>query len=80
MGDKIEDGPRAEHIHDNDLDEKIDLETRDHLLHLTEAELEVEKKLKKKIDRRIMPIIILIYLMNYIDRSASSPFHFPSSV
>lgn len=70
MDDKIEDGPRAEHVHDNDLsvDEKIDLETRDHLRQLTEAELEVEKKLKKKIDRLIMPIIVMIYLMNYIDR------------
>lgn len=66
---KIDNGPRAEHIHDNeDGIDKADLETRDHLRQLTDAELAVEKKLKKKIDRRIMPIIILIYLMNYIDR------------
>lgn len=70
MDDKIEGGPHAEHIQDQDIsgDEKIDAETRDHLRKLSPAELAVEKKLKKKIDRRIMPIVVLIYLMNYIDR------------
>lgn len=36
--------------------------------HLSAEELEIEKKLRKKIDLRIMPVLILIYLMNYIDR------------
>ncbi|SRR6266536_5066645 len=35
---------------------------------LTEEELAVEKKLKRRIDALIMPMVILVYLMNYIDR------------
>ncbi|KAI5267412.1 permease of the major facilitator superfamily [Aureobasidium subglaciale] len=36
---------------------------------LTPEELEVEKKLRKKIDLLIMPLVVLVYLMNYIDRN-----------
>lgn len=36
---------------------------------LTPEELEVEKKLRRKIDMRIMPLVVLVYLMNYIDRN-----------
>lgn len=35
---------------------------------LSPEELETEKKLRRKIDFLIMPLIILVYLMNYIDR------------
>ena len=35
---------------------------------LTPEELEIEKKLRRKIDARIMPLVIMVYLMNYIDR------------
>ena len=35
---------------------------------LTEEELVVEKKLRIRIDCLIMPMVILVYLMNYIDR------------
>ncbi|KAJ4342568.1 hypothetical protein N0V95_006908 [Ascochyta clinopodiicola] len=49
------------------------LETaREDALHhgrLSAEELEIEKKLRRKIDMRIMPVLILIYLMNYIDRN-----------
>ncbi len=30
--------------------------------------LEIESKLKRKIDLRLMPMIILMYIMNYLDR------------
>lgn len=36
---------------------------------LTPEELVVEQKLKRKIDTLIMPMVVLVYLMNYIDRS-----------
>ena len=39
-----------------------------HFGQLTEEELAIQKKLKLKIDLRIMPWVILVYLMNYIDR------------
>jgi hypothetical protein len=39
-----------------------------HVGQLSAEELEIEKKLLKKIDFRIMPVVITIYLMNYIDR------------
>ncbi len=35
---------------------------------LTEEELVVQKKLLRKIDSLIMPLVVLVYLMNYIDR------------
>ena len=35
---------------------------------LTDEEQRVAKKLVRKIDIRIMPLVILVYLMNYIDR------------
>lgn len=39
-----------------------------HLVELTAEEKVLEKKLVRKLDRRIMPLVILVYLMNYIDR------------
>lgn len=71
MDDKIDGGLQVEQAHDKHVssgDEKAGLESRDHLQQLTPAELEIEKKLRKKIDLRVMPICVLIYLMNYIDR------------
>lgn len=80
MGDKIEDQPSAEHVnieHNHEHGQEIvsdnekvldDTEATAHLRQLSPEELDIEKKLRKKIDLRIMPIIVLIYLMNYIDR------------
>lgn len=39
-----------------------------HLAELTPEEKAVEVKLRRRIDFLIMPLIILVYLMNYIDR------------
>ena len=58
-------------LHDQDvLGTKADAshEERMHWGALTEEELVIEKKLKLRVDFLIMPLIILIYLMNYIDR------------
>lgn len=66
-------------VHDVDIvgDEKIDSSHLEdgspsrqplHYTQLTEHELAVEKKLRLKIDVLIMPLVILVYLMNYIDR------------
>ena len=35
---------------------------------LTEEEMVLEKKLRLKIDLLIMPLVMLVYLLNYIDR------------
>lgn len=40
-----------------------------HFGQLTPDELVIEKKLKRKIDSLIMPVVVLVYLMNYIDRN-----------
>jgi hypothetical protein len=48
--------------------------TREELIgheQLTEEEMVIAKKLTRKIDIRIMPLVILVYLMNYIDRYQS---------
>lgn len=33
-----------------------------------EQRLEVESRLKRKLDLRLMPMIVLMYIMNYLDR------------
>lgn len=40
-----------------------------HLGELTPEEKVLEKKLRRKIDMLIMPCVVLVYLMNYIDRN-----------
>jgi hypothetical protein len=40
---------------------------------LTPEELEIEKKLRRKIDTLIMPLVVLVYLMNYIVRYSAAP-------
>jgi len=57
---------------DHDLmGEKADVshEEATHIGALTEEEKVIEKKLKRRIDSLIMPLVILVYLMNYIDRN-----------
>ncbi|ROV93174.1 hypothetical protein VMCG_08752 [Cytospora schulzeri] len=71
MRDKIDDAPSAEHVHDHEIivDEKVLAEAAEHLRKLTPEERVIENKLRRKIDLRIMPLCVLIYLMNYIDRN-----------
>ncbi|KAI7242232.1 permease of the major facilitator superfamily [Hortaea werneckii] len=56
-------------IHDHDVTGKAAEAEASHIGHLTEEEKAVEKKLRRKIDSLIMPLVILVYLMNYIDRN-----------
>jgi hypothetical protein len=61
----------AKEYHDSDvMGEKGEVahEERMHWGELTADELVIEKKLRRKIDSLIMPCVILVYLMNYIDR------------
>lgn len=51
-------GEKAEMSHEETL----------HLAELTPHEKVLEKKLRRRIDLLIMPLVILVYLMNYIDR------------
>jgi hypothetical protein len=63
MGGKFDDPEHVEAVRQEAL----------HHGHLSAEELEIEKKLRRKIDARIMPVLITIYLMNYIDRYAVMP-------
>ncbi|KAL1847117.1 hypothetical protein VTK73DRAFT_10423 [Phialemonium thermophilum] len=40
-----------------------------HLVQLTAEEKALEKRLVRKVDARVMPLVILVYLMNYVDRN-----------
>jgi hypothetical protein len=69
------DGPKTdighhEVLHDVDIigEKSIDAEQAMHLRVLTPDELVAEKKLRTKIDKRIMPVVVTVYLLNYIDR------------
>jgi hypothetical protein len=57
-------------IAEAELGTKMDLSHEEvvHMAELTEEEKVVEKKLRRRIDALIMPLAILVYLMNYIDR------------
>jgi hypothetical protein len=62
---------KVEILHDREImGDKADMahEELAHYGELTPEELVVEKKLRRKIDALIMPCVILVYLMNYIDR------------
>jgi hypothetical protein len=65
------DDMESKQYHDHDmLGEKVEV-THEEGMHwgkLTKDELVIEKKLLRKIDLLIMPLVILVYLMNYIDR------------
>lgn len=55
-------------VHDKDIvgDASKARADAQHFGHLSEEELVLEKKLRRKIDAVIMPTVILVYLMNYI--------------
>lgn len=56
-----------EHLHDHNLHHVSTAEV-EHLAELTPEQRIVEKRLVRLIDFRILPLVILVYLMNYIDR------------
>ena len=67
MGDIKSSGMILDH---DVLGEKADISHEEamHFGALTAEELAIEKKLVRKIDTLIMPLVVLVYLMNYIDR------------
>lgn len=59
-------------IHDHEVlgnKASISHEEAMHFGVLSAEELVTEKKLRRKIDLLIMPMVVLVYLMNYIDRN-----------
>lgn len=63
--------PSTDYIHDSDLVSDVKDASTHHTTHLdrlSPEELEVEKRLRRKIDLRIMPLVVIIYLLNYLDR------------
>lgn len=60
MVDDFDNGPeKVNVIHDEEMN---------HVHSLSPEELQIERKLRWRIDGIIMPLVILVYLMNYIDR------------
>ncbi|KAF2174166.1 hypothetical protein M409DRAFT_62288 [Zasmidium cellare ATCC 36951] len=57
------------HDHDITIGDEVTKEEARHMVELTEEERVIEKKLRRKIDSLIMPLVVLVYLMNYIDRN-----------
>ncbi|OJJ50386.1 hypothetical protein ASPZODRAFT_139686 [Penicilliopsis zonata CBS 506.65] len=53
------------------MGEKVEMSHEEvvHIAELSPHEKELEKKLRRRIDSLIMPLVILVYLMNYIDRN-----------
>ncbi|OQE17549.1 hypothetical protein PENSTE_c020G04681 [Penicillium steckii] len=58
-------------IMDSEMGGKADISHEEvvHLAKLTEEEKVLEKKLRFRIDALIMPLVVLVYLLNYIDRN-----------
>jgi len=72
--DANEKGDISFHEHRRDQDianelKNVSTEERMHWGALNEDEEAIKKKLLRKIDFLIMPLVILVYLMNYIDRN-----------
>ena len=61
-----EDG-HLEMIHDKDLVGTKTKESAMHSNHLTEEELELEKKLRRRIDSTIMPMVVLVSSIKTIE-------------
>lgn len=59
---------RQEALHDVDLKNATDRDLS-HLTELTPEEKIIEKKLRRKIDLLVMPLVLVVYLLNYIDRN-----------
>jgi hypothetical protein len=59
----------AEALTDNEIVGEKSRENAMHFGELSAEELMHEKKLRRKIDSVIMPMVVLVYLMNYIDRN-----------
>jgi hypothetical protein len=59
---------QKEILHDHEL-QNASKEEAIHLAVLTEEEKATEKLLLRKIDALIMPLVVLVYLLNYIDRN-----------
>lgn len=58
-------------LHDTDaMGEKAEIAHEEvvRLAELTPEEKVIEKKLRRRIDSLILPFVITVYLMNYIDR------------
>lgn len=58
-------------IRDHDVlgEKEYTTEEAMHFGELTPEERAIEKKLRLRIDSLVMPLVILVYLMNYIDRN-----------
>lgn len=59
-------------VHDHDLntDRDITSEKIASIACLSEEEKRIERQLVRKIDLLIMPLVILVYLLNYLDRNS----------
>ena len=60
-------------VHSHDLEamgDKADMSHEEvvHMAQLSPEEKAIEKKLLLRIDALIMPLVVLVYLLNYIDR------------
>lgn len=66
--------PESEEIavHDHDLQGEKPVQTQ-HIAELTEEEKVLEKKLVRRIDWIILPMIVTVYLLNWIDRYVFRP-------
>jgi hypothetical protein len=79
IGGDDDKGLSADHISSSDVPPPLQtgagsgvrrgLQPPEFLLNMSmEERLELEAKLKRKIDLRLMPAIIIMYILNYIDR------------
>lgn len=59
--------PTEDMVNDRDVLEEKPVESPQ-VAELTEAEKRIEKKLVRRIDWIIMPLILSVYLLNWIDR------------
>lgn len=57
------------HDHDITAGDEVNKEDALHMAVLSEEDKIIERKVRRKVDSLIMPLVVLVYLMNYIDRN-----------
>jgi hypothetical protein len=69
VADKIDAAQRS-WVENVDTMKKPDTVMETYRLYSPEYRLEAEKQLVRKIDKRLLPLVVIIYLFNYLDRNS----------
>lgn len=65
--DDVKDNTRVDYVEDSPSSKESMIESRDEELLSSERRPAAEKALVRKLDMRLLPTIVLVFILNYID-------------